>query len=163
MTRSRHWNNYVNAPAMLVAILTLVGCGAKGTQPAGSPTTFASSASPSSRSGLPLNRHGVMCRRWAMYSGPGQYSYSPRDVGASDAPKLSPGEVAELRRAESSTKSKTIRFAVLTMDGKKYFIIFDAVNGPCYDGAPGYRVINSNGVYYQPGENPFATHAVPGV
>ncbi|TAM77048.1 hypothetical protein EPN44_03910 [bacterium] len=44
------------------------------------------------------------------------------------------------------------------------FIVFDATAGPCFDGAPGYRVLNASppNAFYEPGEAPGFIHAVPG-
>jgi hypothetical protein len=46
------------------------------------------------------------------------------------------------------------------------FIVYDAVGGPCLMAAPGYHVLNdtrpSRNEFYQPGENPYSTHSIPG-
>lgn len=44
------------------------------------------------------------------------------------------------------------------------FIVFDAVDGPCSDAAPGYPVLNEGchqNEFYEPGEDPYHTGAGP--
>jgi hypothetical protein len=111
-----------------------------------------------------MPRHGIRCTAWGQHPGPGQYSYSFLELGAPDVPKLSLHEADEIKSIEKRTKSKTIRFTILQLRERlgvlRQFIIFDAVDGPCAVGAPGYIVLNdSNGnTYYQPGENPYQVH-----
>jgi hypothetical protein len=50
--------------------------------------------------------------------------------------------------------SRTLRFAVIEDD---YFVVYDAVRGPCL-AVGGYHILNGANGLYEPGENPFTTH-----
>ena len=93
---------------------------------------------------------------------PPPQSYSVADIGKAGFPKLAPDELAMVRRVERYVHSRTLRVAWVGSTTKNGFIVFDATDGPCEVWAAGYKVLN--GVcneFYQPGENPYHTHAVP--
>ena len=89
-------------------------------------------------------------------------SYLASDVGKPDFPALRPEERATLQRIEQSVRSPTLRIAWVGARGGREFIVFDATDGPCEVWAAGYQVLNGYcNEFYQPGENPYHTHAVP--
>lgn len=79
---------------------------------------------------------GIACRINGHQFGP--LSYSARDVGRKGVPKLSPTDLSELHQIERYVHSPNLRFAFETGT----FIVFNAMLGPCYGGAPGYQVLN---------------------
>lgn len=90
-----------------------------------------------------------------------------RDANRPGTPALTPRELVQVRIVKTRHPSRYLRFAVLNVPQLggtfRNFVIFDAIYGPCYDGAPGYEVLNDGRRdYYEPGENPYNTHAVPG-
>ena len=94
---------------------------------------------------------------------PPPQSYLVRDIGKAGVPELTQGERAMVVRIQRYIHSKTLRIAwvdhATTHQG---FIVFDATDGPCEVWAAGYKVLNGScNEFYQPGENPYTTHAVP--
>lgn len=91
-------------------------------------------------------------------------SYLASDVGKPEFPSLSAQELIQLRHIERYVHSKNLRIAwVDTAHGAKEFIVFNATDGPCEVWAAGYEVLNGDcNEFYQPGENPYHTHAAPG-
>jgi hypothetical protein len=160
---------YLTRSCTSIVSAILVFCGCSGSHPAPhlsvSASTLSAETSYPNQSVASTPRHGIRCTAWGQYPGPGQYNYSYLELGAPDVPKLSPHEVGELKSIEKRTKSKTIRFTILQLRERlgvlRQFIIFDAVDGPCADYAPGYKVLNASNYYYQPGENPYQVHAGP--
>lgn len=63
-----------------------------------------------------------------------------------------------IRRATTPTNLETLRFVFLSNDN---MIVFDAPNGPCFDAAGGYQVLNyaHANTFYEPGEDPRHVHA----
>jgi len=153
----------VTARLSIVAALFVLGCAhaqPQATSPPQSPPTAVRVHKPI-HSAQVGPRHGVVCRPLLATTGPGQYSYRLDEIGLQGVPKLRPSQIAQAKAMERKRKSKTLRFAILRDEG---FIVFDAVDGPCWIGAPGYEVLNLDRglIYYQPGQNPFTTHPVPG-
>lgn len=93
---------------------------------------------------------------------PPPQSYAAADVGKPGFPVLSRDELATLRRIERYIASKALRIAWVGRDGTQ-LIVFDATDGPCEVWAAGYGVLNGGcNEFYQPGENPYYTHAGSG-
>ena len=95
---------------------------------------------------------------------PAPVSYSVADIGQKAVPRLSRRQLSEIAAIERRVHSRTLRFAyVVDESSSDGFIVFDATQGPCADFALGYPVLNasSKNDYYEPGENPYATHAGP--
>lgn len=92
-------------------------------------------------------------------------SYKVDDIGKPGVVLLPGPQAALARRIQHFVRSKTLRFTIigpLTQPGS--FVVFDATQGPCYSGAPGYLILNDTSglAYYQPGEDPGSTHGIPG-
>ena len=91
-------------------------------------------------------------------------SYLVSDIGKPGMPRLSVSERAMIERVRRYVHSRTLRFAWVdhsTTMGEP--IVFDAYDGPCEVWAGGYQVLNGFcNEYYEPGENPYSTHAAPG-
>jgi hypothetical protein len=93
---------------------------------------------------------------------PPPLSFAVKDLGKSGMPRLSTTELHAVRRIERIAPSPTLRFAWVDGGDKPEFIIFNASDGPCEVWAAGYQVLNGYcNEFYQPGENPYHTHAVP--
>jgi hypothetical protein len=90
---------------------------------------------------------------------PPPQSYLVKDIGKPGFPALKPSEASMIRRIVRYVHSGTLRIAWVS-DGRE-FIVFDAKDGPCEVWAPGYGVLNGDpcNEYYEPGENPYGTHA----
>lgn len=92
---------------------------------------------------------------------PPPQSYLVNDIGKLGFPALKPGEASVVRRIQRYVRSSTLRIA--WVDDGSEFIVFDAKDGPCEVWAPGYGELNdyddSCNEYYEPGENPYRTHA----
>ena len=110
----------------------------------------------------------AFCHPYGDYApGKGAWNYLIQEANKPGTPALTPQEVVQLRTVEKRHPSRYLRFAVLNtpqLGGvAREFVVFDATDGPCFDGAPGYEVLNDRpNSYYEPGENPYATHAGPG-
>jgi hypothetical protein len=110
----------------------------------------------------------AFCHPYGDYTpGKGVWNYRVREAGKPGTPTLKPQEFAQLRTVERRHQSRFLRFAVLNTSQlggvAREFVVFDATEGPCFDGALGYEVLNAGpNIYYEPGENPYATHPVPG-
>ena len=114
---------------------------------------------------------GIQCTPYGETHAAGPRSFSIGSIGKAGVPPLNLVELAIVRTIERFVRSKTLRFVFvpwpephrkLTRPGLE-FVVFDARGGPCADFAPGYEVLK--GVcneYYEPGENPFRTHAMSG-
>jgi hypothetical protein len=106
-----------------------------------------------------ISPYGIGCRTYQAPNDVGPPSYSVADIGKPGVPTLSTEQLALIRRIRHYIASNTLRFAFVSQWG---FVVFDAVQGPCPDGAPGYEILNSNrNLYYQPGEAPGFVHAGP--
>jgi hypothetical protein len=111
----------------------------------------------------------AFCHPYADYApGRGAWNYLIEEANKPGTPALTQRELAQLRAVKKRHPSRFLRFAVLNVPQLggyfREFVIFDATDGPCYDGAPGYQDLNAGpNIYYEPGENPYATHPVPGV
>ncbi len=92
-------------------------------------------------------------------------SYLVRDVGAPGVPALSSAERDAVRRIATHHASATLRFTFLASSVRNdSFVVFDAVNGPCFDAAGGYPVLNGDPQsrrFYEPGENPYVLLSAP--
>lgn len=114
---------------------------------------------------LTRSRYGVGCLGnvppgTTPRSDPPPQSYPASAVGKPGFPALAPSERSMLRRIQRYVHSKTLRLAWV---GNHEFIVFDALDGPCEVSAPGYTVLNGTcNEVYEPGENPYDTHGVPG-
>jgi hypothetical protein len=94
---------------------------------------------------------------------PPPQSYSVAFVGKPGFPVLRQDELATLRRIRAYVRSKTLRIAWVGGPSRREFIVFDATDGPCEVWAAGYSVLNGGcNEFYQPGENPYWTHAGSG-
>lgn len=106
-----------------------------------------------------VGQYGVGCRAFQNPRSIGPPSYSIRDIGKPRVPRLTRPEISLIKLIQDHMHSTALRFALLPEQG---LIIFDAANGPCADFAPGYQVLNRTNLFYEPGEAPGFTHAVPG-
>lgn len=89
----------------------------------------------------------------------GPPSYGVRDIGKARVPKLTPEQLAMVRKIQVYVHPSTLRFA--NVGGE--FIVFDASRGPCEPDAPGYSVLNGAcNEMYSPTDNFDHTRAVPG-
>jgi hypothetical protein len=115
---------------------------------------------------------GVTCTPWSPRGAPRNtlptpVSYRVSDLGKPGVPVLDEKSRAVLRRIARAHRSRTLRFAYLFAPGKaagtrQRFIVFDATEGPCAEGAR-YRVLNAAVYeYYQPSESPWGVAAMPG-
>jgi hypothetical protein len=88
-------------------------------------------------------------------------SYAVADIGKPGFPALSADEGATVKRIQRYVHSKVLRIAWVA-GYRREFIVFNATDGPCEVWAVGYKVLNGGcNEYYQPGENPYDTHAAP--
>lgn len=115
---------------------------------------------------VPIGRYAVACETYSEPSRPVlPPSYRVDDIGKPGVVFLSPPEVTLARRIQHFVHSRTLRFTIIGPHvAPDSFVVFDATDGPCFDGAPGYRVLNdtSGRAYYQPGEDPGSIHGIPG-
>ena len=90
-------------------------------------------------------------------------SYRIEDIGKASVPQLTPDELHTVAAIARYTRDRHLRFAWLEYaTTPRHFIVFDATDGPCEVWAGGYQVLNGAcNEFYQPGENPYGTHAVP--
>jgi hypothetical protein len=111
-----------------------------------------------------VSLHGIGCRSYQHPDKVGPPSYAARDIKAKDVPRLTGDQLAVIRKIEKYVAPTYLRFAFLSLPGGRQFIVFNAVDGPCVDAAPGYWVMNATypNSFYQPGQNPFAVHSIPG-
>jgi hypothetical protein len=110
---------------------------------------------------VPVGRYGIGCRTVNAPNEVGPPSYSVKDTGKPGVPALTKKEAHDIRVIERYVHSPTLRFARIF----PRFIVFDANQGPCFEGAAGYWIMNdpvNDNLYYQPGEAPGDIHAVPG-
>ena len=91
-------------------------------------------------------------------------SYLAADIGKPGFPKLRPSELQMVGRIRHDGHWKSLRIAWLGYATTPHnFIVFDATDGPCEVGAGGYAVLDGDcNEFYQPGENPYSTHAGSG-
>jgi hypothetical protein len=95
---------------------------------------------------------------------PAPQSYLASDIGKPGFPKLRPDEARLVARIRRYIRSGDLRIAWLDRaTTPNNFIVFDANDGPCEVQAGGYSVLNGGcNELYQPGENPYSTHAGSG-
>ena len=95
---------------------------------------------------------------------PPPLTYAAYDAGKEGVPPLTVRQASILKRIQHFRQSKTLRFgwveAFRSGTGRD-FIVFDATDGPCEVAAGGYEILNGgcDNMFYQPGENPYRTHA----
>ncbi len=89
----------------------------------------------------------------------GPASYQVSDISRPGVPGLTDADVLLIHRIEKYYPSNTLRFIILPRIG---LLVFDARFGMCADFAPGYPALNRANTFYEPGEDPYAVHAVPG-
>ncbi len=91
-------------------------------------------------------------------------SYLAADVGKPGFPTLTSRQMRSLKRFVHPVNAKTLRISwVAEYSGENGFIVFDATDGPCEVWAGGYSVLNGTcNEFYQPGENPYGSHAGSG-
>ena len=108
---------------------------------------------------VPVGRYGIGCRTVNAPNEIGPASYSVYDVGKTGVPSLNKKQLHIVNAIRHYLHSRTLRFAFIY----RRFIVFDATQGPCFEGAAGYWIMNdpSPNMYYQPGEAPGDIHAVP--
>lgn len=94
---------------------------------------------------------------------PAPESFLISDVGKPGFPMLRPSERRIIIRIRDFAESSFLRIAwVDNASTPNNFVVFDAIDGPCEVSAPGYGVLNGEcAEFYEPGENPYRTHAVP--
>ncbi len=113
-----------------------------------------------------VGKYGIGCKTVASRTTVGPASYNVSDIGKSGVPQLTPGRIALARRIQRYTGSRTLRFAIGPFGPWRRTapIVFDATEGPCFDGAPGYLVLNDSdgNTFYEPGEAPGYIHPGPG-
>jgi hypothetical protein len=97
-------------------------------------------------------------------SEPPPQSYAVADIGKPGFPRLARDEATMVRRIQHYVRSSHLRIA--WVGGGRFgseFIVFDATDGPCEVWAAGYAVLNGGcNEFYEPGENPYHTHAGSG-
>lgn len=110
---------------------------------------------------IPVGKYGIACLTYQQRTTPSNLSYSVADIGKEGVPTLTDSQVTMIRRIQKYVHSETLRFG---FTGRGQFIVFDADAGPCFDGAPGYWVMNDPDInsFYEPGEAPDFIHAIPG-
>jgi hypothetical protein len=107
-----------------------------------------------------VGKYGVSCLTFEDRTHASNVSYSVDDIGKPGTPRLTTDEASVVRRIQKYVHSKTLRFAFLETESP--FVIFDATNGPCFDGAPGYWIMNDpSGTFFEPGEGPAFEHPIP--
>ena len=111
---------------------------------------------------LPLDIPRAFCRPWGDYDPHhGVWNYAVTQIGNLGVPKLTAEELAQIRAVRRKDTYRYLRFALLPSEG---LVVFDATQGVCSPYAVGYPVLNwpaNSNSYYQPGENPYHTHAGP--
>ena len=113
---------------------------------------------------------GVTCTPWSPPGAPRNtvptpVSYRASDIGKTGVPILDEKSRSALRRITQKHRSRALRFAYLFSPlkpaGTRRFIVFDATEGPCAEGAR-YRVLNGAvNEFYQPSENPWSVEPMP--
>ena len=99
---------------------------------------------------------GIACRLSSSAVGP--TSYAAQDVGKPGLPKVSPKDLATLKRIIRTAGDPTLRFAYVMGE----FIVYDAFNGPCA-GMVRYRVINGAcNEFYEPYDIAYNTSSAMG-
>ena len=96
------------------------------------PSAADQSAVPERRSG-----YGTAC---LVNGRTGRPSYLVRELGRQGTPALSAAEAEMLRKIMRYVHPSTLRVAFIGT--ARTMIVFDAIYGPCYAGAPGYFVLN---------------------
>jgi len=112
-----------------------------------------------------VGQYGIGCKTYEKPTLVGPPSYSLSDIGRLGVPRLSREQVSLARQIQRYVRSRTLRFAIVgPIVARGAFLVFDAIEGPCFDGAPGYLLLNdsSGNSFYQPGEAPGYVHAGPG-
>ena len=132
----------------------------------------APAATISSESSHVKSTYGTQCTPYGETHAAGPRSFSIGSIGKAGVPQLNLAELAIVRTIARFVRSKTLRFTFVSWPGPHRrklarpgveFLVFDAREGPCADFAPGYEVLDGDcNEYYEPGENPFAPHAMPG-
>jgi len=116
---------------------------------------------------LPLDLPRAFCRPWGDRDPQhGVWNYAVAQIGKPGVPELTAHALSQVRAVQSKDTYGYLRFALLAGDG---LVVFDAPQGPCAPYAPGYPVLNcpvkhcpaESNTFYQPGENPYHTHAGP--
>lgn len=176
LVRSRN----VRAVFAAIATMALIACShseARERAPNGVPLApNVHCASPDCRSGVYVSpyvrtrsKYGIGCMG---DTPPGQrvnpelppQSYLAADIGKPGFPKLRQRELQTVRSIQHDGHWKSLRIAWLGYATTPHnFIVFDATDGPCEVAAGGYAVLNGDcNELYQPGENPYSTHAGTG-
>ena len=115
---------------------------------------------------------GVTCMPWSppgkpRNTRPTPVSYRVGGIGKPGVPVLDARSRATLRRIAHQNHSRTLRFAYLFFSyqpagTRGRFIVYDATEGPCAEGAR-YRVLNGGfNEFYQPSEDPWSPQPIPG-
>lgn len=155
--------------AVVVAVLcALVGCTGKngGDQPAviASGEFAGTGMDYAANHVLMRERHVGLATSCAVLN-PGQLlrttppSYRTADVGKPGVPSPKPSDLRMLRRIQRYVHSPTLRYVYAA----KRFLVYDAIDGPCMGGAPGYFVLNGScNEFYMPSNQTDYTVATPG-
>jgi hypothetical protein len=80
--------------------------------------------------------YGIACLINGKQFGPP--SFSVLDIGRKDVPALSMLERSKINEIQRYVPSRNLRFVVVHME----LMVYNAVKGPCWAGAPGYQVLN---------------------
>jgi hypothetical protein len=105
---------------------------------------------------------GTQCVPYGKSAPEGPRSYLISDLGKPGVPELDGGERQTVRQIQRYVHAKTLRFAFVGRFSQE-FIVFNAKLGPCLDTAGAYTLLNGEcGDFYEPGEDPWYTHALPG-
>jgi hypothetical protein len=107
--------------------------------------------------------NGIQCTPYGESKPSGPLNYSTNDLGKKGVPKLTQSELAMIRRIKKYIHKSDLRFAFVNGVGRSAtFIIYEADRGLCFDGAPGFLVLNlSCQITYEPGERPEFTGLMP--
>lgn len=88
-------------------------------------------------------------------------SYRVDDLGRAGVPRPNRKDLEMVRKIRRYVHSSTLRFAYLAKN-EKWFIVYDAVWGPCTGNAPGYFVLNGGcNEFYMPSGQSDITIGVP--
>jgi hypothetical protein len=105
---------------------------------------------------------GTQCVPYGKSAPEGPRSFLVRDLGKPGVPALDSDQLKTIHQIQQYVHAKTLRFAFVGRASQD-FIVFNAKLGPCLDAAGGYVLLNGEcGDFYEPGEDPWYRHALPG-
>lgn len=134
-----------------LVLLGLVACASRpSTQSQPAADAIEDSSHPPAHPEVRVGTYGTACLTFRDRTHPSNVSYRAKDVGKTGVPRLTEAQITLLRRIQNYVHSETLRFAFV----RREFLVFDATDGPCADFAPGYWIMNSVDLYFEPGEAP---------